>query len=107
MFSGLFAKNLAAIRLPDRAVNFSLQNMELLKKANYDREMARMLAGAKPVELDTLLDDRLFSAGGLSPANVYQVVYHNPRDFRRLARKYNFMADFRVMFRTAKGKLVL
>jgi len=91
-YSGLYKSYFTAIRLPDKAFDFSSMNMSRLEKKNYDGELIRRLKETKDVSLDELIS----TVNVLNPSGSYRVVYKDPREYRRLAARFKLMSDIRV-----------
>lgn len=99
---------LASIHLPQTSVDFSLVDMSRIRKAAYDQSFRQQLLDAKPISIDDLLANPFAKSEGntpvarLSPQFAYRVTYGDPREFRKIARKFKLMEDFRSgMPRTA------
>jgi hypothetical protein len=94
----LYKAFLSSIRLPESPVDFSLVNVDRLKKEQFDAYFGQTIKETKEIKIDDLF------GGGikLDPEIAYRVVYKNPRDFRRLAKQYKLMNDFRVNFEFLK-----
>lgn len=91
VFSGLYKTFLSSIRLPESPIDFSLIDIDRLKKDRYDPYFEQTIKEAKEIQLEELLN-----GAKLDPTHSYRVTYKNPRDFRTLAKKYKLMNDFRV-----------
>ncbi|KAI1710849.1 GNT-I family domain-containing protein [Ditylenchus destructor] len=90
--NGLYKNYLMSIRLPDQPVDFSLIDMDRLKKKLYDASYGQTLSEAKQISVDELLN----STARLSTQYSYRVVYKDPREYRRIANKFKLMTDFRL-----------
>ncbi|KAI1704591.1 GNT-I family domain-containing protein [Ditylenchus destructor] len=90
--NGLFKNYLMSIRLPDQPVDFSLIDMDRLKKKLYDASYGKTLSEAKQISVDELLN----GTDHLSTQYSYRLVYKDPREYRRIANKFKLMTDFRL-----------
>uniref|UniRef100_A0A914Y5K7 Alpha-1,3-mannosyl-glycoprotein 2-beta-N-acetylglucosaminyltransferase n=1 Tax=Panagrolaimus superbus TaxID=310955 RepID=A0A914Y5K7_9BILA len=96
--NGLYRKFLASIGLPSNPVDFSLVDVNRLKKDNYDPFFHKQVLEAKLLSIDELIKQR----SSLDSEYSYRVVYINPREYRHIAKSFNLMNDIRSgMARTA------
>lgn len=93
---GLYKKYLASIHLPESPIDFSLIDLSYLIKSNYDRTLKKRLNDAKLITLDDV------EKKAVEKDNAYYVIFHTPREYRRLAKAMGLMMDIRSgMPRTA------
>lgn len=98
VFSGLYKKFLASIGLPSNPVDFSLVDINRLKKNNYDPYFQKQINEAKSISIDDIIKNR----STLNKEYSYRVIYINPREYRQIAKAFNLMNDIRSgMARTA------
>ena len=84
--------------MPDTPIDFSLVNVERLKKENYDPYFGSLINAAKEVTISDLINRN----SPLSKDISYRVRYKDPREYRTLAKKFELMSDIRSgMARTA------
>uniref|UniRef100_A0AC34RKS6 Alpha-1,3-mannosyl-glycoprotein 2-beta-N-acetylglucosaminyltransferase n=1 Tax=Panagrolaimus sp. JU765 TaxID=591449 RepID=A0AC34RKS6_9BILA len=96
--NGMYKKFLASIGLPDYPIDFSLIDMERLKKKNYDPYFGSLVLSTKELSLQELLSKKK----PLDQNYSYRVLYKNPKEYRQLAKTYSLMIDIRSgMARTA------
>ncbi|KAI6204692.1 hypothetical protein M3Y94_00705700 [Aphelenchoides besseyi] len=100
---GLYKSFLASIHLPNQPVDFSLVDMSRLRKSAYDQTLRQQLLDAKPISISELLNNQFESENTKFDSQfAYRVSYGDPREFRRIARKFKLMEDVRSgMSRTA------
>jgi alpha-1,3-mannosyl-glycoprotein beta-1,2-N-acetylglucosaminyltransferase len=96
--NGLYKKFLASIGLPANPVDFSLVDVNRLKKDSYDQFFHKQVLEAKSISIDDLIKQR----SSLDKEYSYRVIYINPREYRVIAKAFNLMNDIRSgMARTA------
>uniref|UniRef100_A0A0K0ETJ8 Alpha-1,3-mannosyl-glycoprotein 2-beta-N-acetylglucosaminyltransferase n=1 Tax=Strongyloides stercoralis TaxID=6248 RepID=A0A0K0ETJ8_STRER len=86
---GMFSDKLSKIILNDNDVNYDNFNIESLKKENYNYNLLSKIYNAENVTLENLIKFKNFYS------NEIVVRYSSPRDFRKIANKFNLMTDFR------------
>uniref|UniRef100_A0A915EVN7 Alpha-1,3-mannosyl-glycoprotein 2-beta-N-acetylglucosaminyltransferase n=1 Tax=Ditylenchus dipsaci TaxID=166011 RepID=A0A915EVN7_9BILA len=92
--NGLFKNYLMSIRLPTESVEFSLLDLDRLKKENFDVQFGKMVTEAKEISVAELLAKQ--PKGKLSAESAYRIVYKDPREYRRIANQFKLMTDFRM-----------
>lgn len=102
--NGLYKTFLSSIRLPQKQADFVSMHSDILQKENFDASLWSELRASKTLNFTELLSNQS-DALNLSLANdgtTYTIRYQDPRQFRKLAQKFNLMADIRAgMARTA------
>ncbi|KAH7725358.1 UDP-GlcNAc:a-3-D-mannoside-beta-1 [Aphelenchoides avenae] len=94
---GMYKAYLSSMQLPEAAVDFSLVDVDRMKKQRFDADFGQRILDAKPITMT-----ELNASQGLSSQNAYRVVYNDPREFRQISKKFKLMYDIRSgMARTA------
>lgn len=89
---------MASIGLPSNPVDFSLVDVNRLKKDNYDPFFHKQVVEAKSISIDDLISQR----STLDKEISYRAIYINPREYRKIAKAFSLMNDIRSgMARTA------
>ncbi|VDN44838.1 unnamed protein product [Gongylonema pulchrum] len=94
---GLYYENhLKHIVLNRNFYNFSQADLSYLKKDIYDRNFKETVLKAVSVRINEVQNGK-FSNGTILPDNV-KLLYDTVLHFRRIARRFEVMDDFRVKF---------
>ncbi|CEF63509.1 Alpha-1,3-mannosyl-glycoprotein 2-beta-N-acetylglucosaminyltransferase [Strongyloides ratti] len=86
---GMYSDKLSKIKLNEREVDYDNFNIDILKKEEYNRNLLEKIYHAKNISIEDLIK--------LKNIKSKEVVirYSSPRDFRRVANKFNLMTDLR------------
>uniref|UniRef100_A0A0N4ZRY6 alpha-1,3-mannosyl-glycoprotein 2-beta-N-acetylglucosaminyltransferase n=1 Tax=Parastrongyloides trichosuri TaxID=131310 RepID=A0A0N4ZRY6_PARTI len=86
---GMYSDKLSKIKLNDNIVDYTNFNISQLKKEVYDKILFKNINNSHNITTEEILEFHNINFNSLV------VNYSTPREFRRLAKKFNLMNDFR------------